>query len=256
MMGMKYLLFHQKVTQSHLMTEKAKKQKKEVPHYTGHRDRLRERLSKTGPDSLKDYELLEVVLFAALPRRDVKPIAKDLLKKFGSIGGVLAASEIELMQVKGLSTNSSLFLKTIHSLSSRMLKAEVSKKPILSSWKKLLDYCHVSMAHEKVEQFRILFLNRKNQLIADEVQQVGTVDHTPVYPREIVKRALEVGATAIILVHNHPSGDSSPSDSDLEVTEEIIKAANALDICVHDHLIISKEGYTSFKALGLLSFTG
>lgn len=235
-------------------SSKPSAQKKEVPHHSGHRDRLRARFVKSGAGACEDYELLELLLFSAIPRRDVKPLAKALLKQFGSIAGVLAADMQDLAKVKGLSDNSAALVKLVHALTQRMLIEDVEQKPILSSWKKLLDYCHVAMAHEKREQFRVLFLNRKNQLIADEVQQVGTVDHAPVYPREIVKRALEHGATALILVHNHPSGDPSPSDSDIAMTEEIVRAARTLDVVVHDHLIIAKSGHASFKALGLLDF--
>lgn len=229
--------------------------KADKPHHAGHRDRLRARFLKSGAGAFEDYELLEMALFAAIPRRDVKPLAKDLLRQFGGLGGVLGAPLDDLARVKGLSENSAVLLKTIHALTQRMLYSEVEKKPILSSWSKLIDYCHVAMAHETREHFRILFLNRKNQLIADEVQQTGTVDHAPVYPREVVKRALELGATAIILVHNHPSGDPEPSDSDISMTQEIIRAAKALDVLVHDHIIISRGGHTSFKSLGLLDFT-
>lgn len=231
------------------------KNKPDVPHHVGHRDRLRARFMKSGVGAVEDYELLEMLLFAAIPRKDVKPLAKKLLAEFGGIPGVLAASVEDLARIKGLSDNSAALIKVVHALTQRMLAGEVAQQPILTSWQKLIDYCTVAMAHEKREQFRVLFLNRKNQLIADEVQQVGTVDHTPVYPREIVKRALELGATALILVHNHPSGDPEPSDSDLAMTEEIIRAAAALEILVHDHLIIAKNGHVSFKSLGLLEFT-
>ncbi len=233
----------------------AESKKKEKPHHEGHRDRLRGRFVKSGAGAFEDYELLEMILFSAIPRRDVKPLAKQLLAQFGGLPGVFGAELGELVKVKGLSENSAVLLKNIHALTQRMLISDVEKKPILSSWQKLIDYCYVAMAHEKREHFRVLFLNRKNQLIADEVQQIGTVDHAPVYPREIIKRALELGATALILVHNHPSGDPTPSDSDLAMTEEIIRAARALDVLVHDHLIISKNGHTSFKSLGLLQFT-
>lgn len=229
--------------------------KKIVPHHAGHRDRLRGRFVKSGAGAFEDYELLELVLFATIPRRDVKPLAKKLLAQFGGLAGVMGASLEDLQSVQGLGENAAVFLKTVHALTQRMLIGDVAQKPILSSWQKLLDYCHVAMAHEKREHFRILFLNRKNQLIADEVQQTGTVDHAPVYPREIVRRALELGATALILVHNHPSGDPTPSDSDITMTEEIIRAARALDILVHDHLIIAKSGHASFKSMGLLDFT-
>lgn len=229
--------------------------KSAAPHHAGHRDRLRGRFVKSGAGALEDYEVLEVILFAVIPRRDVKPLAKQLLAEFGGIAGLLGASLEDLKSVKGLGENAAVFLKAVHALTQRMLVADVHKKPVLGSWQKLLDYCHVAMAHEKREQFRILFLNRKNELIADEVQQIGTVDHAPVYPREIVRRALELGATALILVHNHPSGDPTPSDSDIVMTEEIIRAARALDIMVHDHLIISRSGHSSMKSLGLLHFT-
>jgi DNA repair protein RadC len=228
---------------------------KEPHHGEGHRERLRARFIKSGAGACEDYELLELVLFAAIPRRDVKPLAKNLIKRFGGIAGILAASVEDLKDVEGLSENSAALLKAVHALTQRMLIGDIEKKPILASWQKLIDYCHVAMAHEKREHFRVLFLNRKNQLIADEVQQVGTVDHAPVYPREIVRRALELGATALILVHNHPSGDPEPSDSDIAMTEEIIRAAKALDVLVHDHIIIAKNGHTSFKSLGLLDFT-
>lgn len=226
-----------------------------LPHHAGHRDRLRGRFVKSGAGAFEDYELLEMILFAIIPRRDVKPLAKQLLAEFGGIAGLLGASLEDLKAVKGLGDNAAIFLKTVHALTQRMLVADVHKKPVLGSWQKLLDYCHVAMAHEKREHFRILFLNRKNELIADEVQQIGTVDHAPVYPREIVRRALELGATALILVHNHPSGDPTPSDSDITMTEEIIRAARALDILVHDHLIISRSGHASMKSLGLLHFS-
>ena len=231
------------------MPEEAKKPE---PHHVGHRDRLRERFLKSGGEGVQDYELLEMILFAAIPRRDVKPLAKDLLKEFGSISGILSAGVEELQKVKGLSENAAILFKTVHALSKKMLWADIEKQPVLSSWQKLLDYCHVAMAHEKREHFRILFLNRKNQLMADEVQQTGTVDQAAVYPREVVKRALDLGATAIILVHNHPSGDPTPSKADIDLTNEIIRAAGTMDILVHDHLIISRNGHTSLKAMGLL----
>ena len=226
--------------------------KKPEPHHVGHRDRLRERFLKSGVDGVQDYELLEMILFAAIPRRDVKPLAKDLLKEFGSIPGILSASVEELQKVKGLSENAAVLFKTVHALAQKMLWADIEKQPVLSSWQKLLDYCHVAMAHEKREHFRVLFLNRKNQLMADEVQNTGTVDQAAVYPREVVKRALDLGATAIILVHNHPSGDATPSKADIDMTNEIIRAAATMDILVHDHLIISRNGHSSLKSLGLL----
>jgi DNA repair protein RadC len=230
--------------------------KEEKPHHDGHRDRLRQRFLKSGVEGVADYELLELLLFSAIPRRDVKPLAKQLIATFGGLSGVMGASLSELQKVKGLSENSAALLKVVQGLTQKMLRGDIMQKPLLGSWQKLIDYCTVAMGQEKREQFRVLFLNRKNQLIADEVQQVGTVDHAPVYPREIVRRALELGATALILVHNHPSGDPTPSDSDIAMTEEIIRAAAALDVLVHDHLVISRNGHASFKSMGLLEFTG
>lgn len=221
------------------------------PHYTGHRDRLRERFLAS-PDALPDYELLELLLFMAIPRRDVKPIAKVLIARFGNLAGVMNASLGDLQGVEGISENTAIAIKTIQSAGLRMLKQDIIKKPVLGSWQRLLDYLHASMAHEKKEHFRLLFLNKKNELIADEVQQSGTVDHTPAYPREIMKRALELGATALILVHNHPSGDSTPSQADIDMTRQILAAAAPFGIMVHDHLIVSRSGTTSFKSLGLI----
>lgn len=232
------------------MSEAARK--KEVPHHAGHRERLRQRFLSAGPDSLADYELLELLLFMAIPRRDVKPLAKTLLDRFGSFSGVITASESDLLKVKGLSETSVAALKAVAAAATRLLRSHAHAKPLLTSWQALIDYCHAAMAHEEREQFRVLFLNKKNMLIADEVQQTGTVDHTPVYPREVIKRALELGATALILVHNHPSGDPTPSRSDIEMTQEIIRAAEALGVTVHDHIVISKSGHISFKTLGLL----
>ncbi|HYD18872.1 MAG TPA: DNA repair protein RadC [Patescibacteria group bacterium] len=233
------------------MAEKIEKTSPEISH-EGHRDRLRGRFLRSGSGAFEDYELLELALFYAIPRRDVKPLAKQLLVRFGGTGGVLGASLEELQSVKGISENTAVFLKAIQALQLRTLSDEISKKPVLASWAKLIDYCHVAMAHATREHFRVLFLNRKNELIADEVQQSGTIDHVPVYPREVVRRALELHATALILVHNHPSGDPQPSDGDISMTRELRKAAQSLDVVVHDHIIIGKSGHVSFKALGLL----
>ncbi len=222
------------------------------PHYHGHRDRLRERFLTGGPDALPDYELLELALFMAIPRRDVKPLAKELIAKFGNLAGVLNAPIPELEKINGLSDNAVTALKVIQSSAFRMMKQDVMKKPILNSWARLMDYCAATMGHEKKEHFRILFLNKKNELIADEIQQSGTVDHTPVYPREIMKRALELSATAIILCHNHPSGDPTPSRMDIDMTQQIIAAGEPFQIIIHDHIIVSKNGTASFKNLGLL----
>ena len=224
----------------------------ETPHYHGHRQRLRERFVGAGPGALADYELLELLLFPALPRSDVKPLAKALIERFDGFAGVINADLKDLREVPGLGETSAIALKAVQAAVQRVLRAQVIERPVLSSWQGVLDYCHAAMAHAKIEEFRLLFLDRKNALIADEVQQRGTVDHTPVYPREVVKRALDLGASAIILVHNHPSGDPTPSKADIEMTREVAKAAKLLGIEVHDHLIIGRNGQTSLRGLGLL----
>ena len=188
------------------------------PHYHGHRHRLRERFQRGGPDALADYELLELVLFAAYPRRDVKPIAKQLIDRFGSFAEVISADPERLEEVSDVSTAAIASLKVVQAAALRLMQTRILNRPVLSSWQSLLDYCQASMAYNGTEHFRILFLDRKNTLIADEVQQTGTVDHTPVYPREVVKRALELGASALIMVHNHPSGDPTPSRGDIDMT--------------------------------------
>ncbi|NQZ14693.1 MAG: DNA repair protein RadC [Alphaproteobacteria bacterium] len=221
------------------------------PHYTGHRDRLRQRFVNS-PDSLPDYELLELLLFIAIPRKDVKPIAKELIDRFQNINGVLNASLSDLQTIKGISENTAIALKAIQKTGLKILQQDIMGRPILNSWQRLTDYCMASMANENKEHFRLLFLNKKNELIADEVQQTGTVDHTPAYPREIMKRSLELGATALILVHNHPSGDPSPSDADIHMTRAIMEAGKPFDIIVHDHLIVSRNGTSSFKTMGLM----
>lgn len=223
-----------------------------TPHYHGHRQRLRERLLTVGGEQMPDYELLELVLTMAIPRRDVKPLAKTLIDHFGSFAGVIAADQAALENVKGMGEGAVAALKVIEAAAVRLAREEISEKPLIGSWNRLLDYCRTSMARGQTEQFRVLFLDRKNRLIKDEVQQTGTVDHTPVYPREIMKRALELGASALILVHNHPSGDPTPSRADIEITKEVQKAAQALGVQVHDHLIIGRSGHTSFKSQGLL----
>ena len=222
------------------------------PHYLGHRERLRERFREAGPDALSDYELLEAVLFRAMPRRDVKPLAKTLIATFGSFAEVISAPVARLAQVKGLGQASITEIKIVQAAASRLLRGKVKKRPALSSWSAVLDYCRSAQAFAEKEQFRILFLDKRNHLIADEVQQTGTVDHTPVYPREVVKRALELNATALILVHNHPSGDPTPSKADIAVTKDIVRAAGALGVTVHDHLIIGRGRHTSLRDLGLL----
>jgi len=232
-------------------TQKSAKNK-DTPHYHGHRDRLRERFVEGGTNALKDYELLELMLFMAIPRKDVKPIAKEILAHFGGLPEFMNASIAELTKIGGISKKTAIGLKAMTTLSHRALKAEIMQRPVLNSWSRLMDYCHATMAHEKKEHFRVLFLNKKNEMIADEIQSSGTVDHTPAYPREIMKRALELGATALILVHNHPSGDPKPSQADIEMTAEIVRAALPFNIVIHDHIIISKNDYASFKNLGLI----
>ena len=225
---------------------------KPAPHYHGHRERLRRRVLDKGAESLTDLEVLEYLLFGARPRGDTKPLAKTLIKRFGSLAGVLSASRQELARVEGLGEAAIAALKIVPEAARRLALEEASERPVIASWDKLLAYCRIVMGHEKVEQFRLLFLDKKNRVIADELQQRGTVDHTPVYPREVIKRALELGASALILVHNHPSGDATPSKADIEMTREVQEAAAKLGIAVHDHIVIGKSGHNSFKALGLL----
>jgi len=233
-------------------TKAPKKDAKAKPHYHGHRERLRARFLDPGPEALSDYEMLELVLFRAIPQRDVKPLAKELIEMFGSYAEVLGASRERLKGMKGLGEAAITEIKIVQAGAARMLKGEVKKRQVLSSWSNVLDYCRGAMAFDDKEQFRILFLDKRNQLIADEVQQKGTVDHTPVYPREVVKRALELSATALILVHNHPSGDPTPSRSDIVMTEAIVDVAKPLGIAVHDHIIVGKEGHASLKGLKLI----
>ena len=222
------------------------------PHFHGHRGRLRERFLQQ-PKALPDYEILELLLFAASARKDVKPLAKDLLQIFGSLPKVFMASADELLRVDGLNHAGVAAIKSVQEGASRLLLSEVKEKPVLNSWIKLLDYCRAEMGHLKNEQFRIMFLNSKNMLIADEVQQEGTINHTMAYPREVVKRALDLAASSIILSHNHPSGDPSPSQADIDLTEQIVNAAKPLGLKVHDHLIISEVEHFSFKSNGLLA---
>lgn len=218
----------------------------------GHRDRLRARFSNGGANALPDYELLELTLFAAIPRKDTKPLAKRLLARFGSYAEVIAAPRQRLMEVEGVGESVVNQLKIVEAAAARLTQSQVIGKPALSSWSALIDYCMATMARASAEEFRVLYLDRKNVLIADEVQARGTVDHAPVYPREIIKRALEHGASALILVRNHPSGDPTPSKADVTMTREIAQAAKALHIAIHDHLVIGRGGHTSFKSLGLL----
>lgn len=224
----------------------------EAPHYHGHRERLRGRFRTAGADALSDYELLELVLFRALPRRDVKPLAKALIQAFGSFAETVHAPDARLREVGGLGEAAITEIKLIAAASSRVAKGELKQRTLLSSWATVIDYCRTAMAFADKEQFRILFLDKRNQLIADEVQQVGTVDHTPVYPREVVKRALELSATAIIMVHNHPSGDPTPSQADIQMTKAVIEVSKPLGIAVHDHIIVGKHGHASLKGMKLI----
>ena len=224
----------------------------EKPHWHGHRDRLRERFARAGAAGLQDYELLELLLFRSKARGDVKPVAKAMLARFGGFAETLAAPLERLLEIDGVGEGTAIELKIVHAAALKLAQERVLRRPVISSWDELLAYCRASMADEKIEQFRILFLDKKNILIADEVQQKGTVDHTPVYPREVVKRALELSASAIILVHNHPSGDPTPSRADIEMTNQIVKAAQTLGVRVHDHLVIGHRSQASFKGLGLL----
>jgi DNA repair protein RadC len=221
-------------------------------HQLGHRERLRERFLNGGPDAIPDYELLELVLFAAIPRRDVKALAKQMIAHFGSFAEVIAALRERLLEVNGIGESVVTQLKVIEAAALRLSRSRLIGRPALSSWPAVLDYCTAAMARGVREEFRVLFLDRKNVLIADEVQSTGTVDHTPVYPREIVRRALELSASAVILVHNHPSGDPTPSRADIEMTRNIAAAAKPLGIAVHDHVVVGRSGHASFKSLGLL----
>jgi len=230
----------------------AAKSTKEPPHHAGHRQRLRARFLKGGPDALPDYELLELILFRAIPRRDTKPLAKALIKRFGGFNEVISTPIERLVEVTGVSDAVATELKIVHAASLRLAQAKILEKPAITSWAALIDYCTACMAYETNEQFRILFLDRKNVLIADEVQSRGTIDHTPVYPREVVKRALELGASAIILVHNHPSGDPTPSRADVDMTKRIEQAAKPVGVAVHDHLVIGRGTHASLRQLGLL----
>jgi DNA repair protein RadC len=217
----------------------------------GHRKRLRDRLLKAGPESLGDHEMLEIVLFA-LPRRDTKPLARVLLSRFGSFGRVIAAPIQDLLSVEGLGEAGVAALKSVHAAALRLIRAELIDQPVLSSWDRLMDYLNAEVSRERVEQFRILFLDNRNRLLADEAQQRGTVNHTPVYPREVAKRALELHATALIVVHNHPSGDPKPSRDDIAMTQQIKAAAEALSIVLHDHVVVGNGRWLSFRSEGLL----
>lgn len=224
----------------------------EVPHYHGHRERLRARFAEQGAEGLADYELLELALFRAIPRRDVKPLAKALIHRFGSFAEVVSAEPARLAEVEGVSAGVVNDLKLIEAAGRRLARGAIAARPLLGSWGALIEYLRATMAFSGREEFRVLFLDRRNHLIADEVQGRGTVDHTPVYPREVARRALELSATAIILVHNHPSGDPTPSGADIRMTREIVSVLDPLGIVVHDHVILGREGHASLKGLKLI----
>lgn len=222
------------------------------PHYAGHRGRLRERFLRDLGASMEDYEILEMLLALALPRVDTKPIAKDLLTRFGNLAAVISADPVDLAKTKGIKEAAVVPIKLVQTAALRLAQQQVMEQPVISSWDNLISYLHIAMSREKVEHLRLLFLDNKNRLIADEVQQRGTVNHTPLYPREVMKRALDLHASALILVHNHPSGDPTPSKDDIHMTNEIRDAAEKLGIRLHDHIIIGRNEQTSFKAEGLL----
>ncbi len=222
------------------------------PHYLGHRERLRERAAAGGLAALPDYEVLELLLFRSIPRGDVKPLAKQLLARVGSLGAVLGASCEALRTVAGVGEAVALDLALVQEAALRASREAVARRTVISSWSALLAYVKTALAHEPREQVRVLFLDKKNQLIADEVTGEGTVDHAPVYPRELMRRALELSASALILVHNHPSGDPAPSAADVEITRQVVEAGRSLRISVHDHLVVGRDGVASFKALGLM----
>jgi DNA repair protein RadC len=232
--------------------EKAQARISDRPHYHGHRERLREKFRERGAAALADYEILEMLLFRSIRQGDTKPLAKALIAEFGSLGDVLAAPLARLVEVKGIGEAIAQDLKVIHAAGLLMIGGTIKARPLLSSWTSVLDYCRAAMAFENREVFRILFLDKKNQLIKDEIQQTGTVDHTPVYPREVAKRSLELSATAIILVHNHPSGDPTPSRADIEMTKTIAEVLTPLGVTVHDHIIIGRDGHASMKGLQLI----
>lgn len=231
---------------------KTAKKSTEKPHHLGHRKRLRERFLSVGADGLADYEMLELILFPAKPLGDVKPIAKALLAKFGSFGKVLLANPAEMLKIEGVNDAAVAALKITKVAAEKLLREEVSAREVIKSWTQLLDYLRLHIGHNQNEVFHVLFLNGRLELIADEQQQKGTINHTPVYPREVVKRALELGAASIILAHNHPTGDVSPSKADIDVTKQIVEAAKPLGISVHDHVIIGANAHYSFKAKGII----
>jgi DNA repair protein RadC len=227
--------------------------KADDPHYIGHRARLRQRFEDGGEQGLPDYELLELVLFRSIPQRDVKPLAKALIARFGSFAEVLGARPERLSEVEGVGEATALDLKIVEAAARRIARGAIRERPVLGSWKDVIEYCRTAMAFADREEFRVLFLDKRNHLIADEVQSEGTVDHAPVYPREVVKRALELAASALVLVHNHPSGDPTPSPADIRMTNDLLAIAKPLGIALHDHIIVGRHGHASFRGLQLLN---
>ncbi|WP_375454959.1 DNA repair protein RadC [uncultured Methylobacterium sp.] len=234
------------------VAQKPEQKPEDAPHYLGHRDRLRERFARHGADALPDYELLELALFRAIPRRDVKPLAKALIRRFGSFAEVLSAEPARLAEVEGVSAGVVADLKLMEAAGRRLARGAIAQRELLSSWSALIEYLRATMAFSPREEFRVLFLDKRNHLIADEVQGRGTVDHTPVYPREVARRSLELSATAIILAHNHPSGDPAPSAADVTMTRAVVAVLEPLKIVVHDHVILGRSGHASLKGLKLI----
>lgn len=234
------------------MATKSSRSQTNEPSHCGHRSRLRGRFAQAQGIGLADYELLELLLFLAIPRGDVKPLAKTLLQKFGSLAALLKAEQGLILETQGVGLGVLHVIQLTQAMMGKVLQQKMMSKPVLACWQSVLDYCHATMAHDQREAVRLLFLDRKNQIIADEVQQTGTVDHAPLYPREVVKRALDLGASALIIVHNHPSGDPTPSRGDIEMTLKVQQAASSLGIEVHDHLIIGKGCHSSLKSMGLM----
>jgi DNA repair protein RadC len=232
--------------------EKAPGKAEDKPHYLGHRERLRDKFLEQGPDALADYEIVELLLTLARPRIDCKPIAKTLLKQFGSLPALMAANPDSLRAVDGVGDGTIVALKLVQAVAQRMLKREVLDKPVLDSWNRVLDYCHSVMAHQLEEQLRLFFLDGRNALVADEMQSKGTVNHTPLYVREVVKRALELGASALIMAHNHPTGDPSPSRDDIALTREVRLALRAVGVSLHDHIIIGRKGHVSLRSMNII----
>jgi DNA repair protein RadC len=223
-----------------------------VPHHLGHRQRLKRRFLEGGADPLPDYELMELVLFLAIPQKDVKPLAKQLLARFGGFAAVMNADPSALMQVEGIKGNAATTIKIVEAAARRLAKSEVLDRPVIGSWERLVDYCRINLAHLPREHLHLLFLDRRNALISGETRHQGTIDHTPVYPREVARRALELNASAVIMVHNHPSGDPCPSAADIEATKQVAAALKTVGVTLHDHLIVGRSGHTSFRSAGLI----